>query len=65
MSLLLSSACSVILAYAAVITLTANFTIVCGFYITRSQMPPFWLWLHYISPVTYAYEAAALNQFGR
>ena len=54
---------SVILAYAIVITLVANFTIVCGFYIPRSRIPPFWLWLHYLSPVTYAYEAAALNQF--
>ncbi|CAI6001907.1 unnamed protein product [Closterium sp. NIES-64] len=54
---------SVILAYAIVISTMANFALVCGFYIQRQSIPPFWIWLHYLSPVKYAYEAVTLNEF--
>ncbi|CAI7810098.1 unnamed protein product [Closterium sp. NIES-54] len=56
---------NVILAYAVVITVLANFALVCGFYIERASIPSYWLWLHYISPLKYAYEALALNEFDR
>eukprot|EP00475_Leptophrys_vorax_P005956 TRINITY_DN13624_c0_g1_i4.p1 TRINITY_DN13624_c0_g1~~TRINITY_DN13624_c0_g1_i4.p1 ORF type:complete len:193 (+),score=9.61 TRINITY_DN13624_c0_g1_i4:494-1072(+) len=56
---------SVILAYAIVISLMANFALVCGFYIQRENIPPYWIWLHYLSPVKYAYEAVTLNEFDR
>ncbi|CAI5500409.1 unnamed protein product [Closterium sp. Naga37s-1] len=54
---------NVILAYAIVISTMANFALVCGFYIQRQSIPPFWIWLHYLSPVKYAYEAVTLNEF--
>ncbi|GJP46571.1 hypothetical protein CLOM_g5841 [Closterium sp. NIES-68] len=54
---------NVILAYAIVISTMANFALVCGFYIQRQSIPPFWIWLHYISPIKYAYEAVTLNEF--
>ena len=60
-----SPPCSVILAYAVVISITAYFLLVCGFYIHRTSIPPFWLWLHYISPMKYAYEALIMNEFDR
>ncbi|GJP37353.1 hypothetical protein CLOM_g21769 [Closterium sp. NIES-68] len=56
---------NVILAYAMVISLMAYFTLVCGFYIQRTSIPKFWIWLHYISPMKYAYEGLALNEFDR
>lgn len=56
---------NVILAYAIVISLMANFALVCGFYIQRASIPPLWIWLHYLSPVKYAYEALTLNEFNR
>ncbi|CAI5954470.1 unnamed protein product [Closterium sp. NIES-65] len=58
-----SPSSSVILAYAIVISTMANFALVCGFYIQRQSIPPFWIWLHYLSPVKYAYEAVTLNEF--
>ncbi|CAI5468141.1 unnamed protein product [Closterium sp. Yama58-4] len=54
---------NVVLAYAIVISTMANFALVCGFYIQRQSIPPFWIWLHYLSPVKYAYEAVTLNEF--
>ncbi|CAI5537462.1 unnamed protein product [Closterium sp. Naga37s-1] len=54
---------SIILAYAVVISCMAYFTIISGFYIPRTSIPPFWIWLHYLSPIKYAYEAMVLNEF--
>ncbi|CAI5490031.1 unnamed protein product [Closterium sp. Naga37s-1] len=56
---------SIILAYAVVISCMAYFTIISGFYIPRTAIPPFWIWLHYLSPIKYAYEAMVLNEFDR
>ncbi|CAI5463454.1 unnamed protein product [Closterium sp. Yama58-4] len=56
---------SIILAYAVVISSMAYFTIISGFYIPRTSIPPFWIWLHYLSPIKYAYEAMVLNEFNR
>ncbi|CAI7747494.1 unnamed protein product [Closterium sp. NIES-53] len=56
---------SIILAYAVVISCMAYFTIISGFYIPRTSIPPFWIWLHYLSPIKYAYEAMVLNEFNR
>ena len=43
----------------------AYFVLVCGFYIQRLSFPPEWIWLHYLSPMKYAFEAVMLNQFDR
>eukprot|EP00475_Leptophrys_vorax_P035780 TRINITY_DN5943_c0_g2_i2.p1 TRINITY_DN5943_c0_g2~~TRINITY_DN5943_c0_g2_i2.p1 ORF type:complete len:522 (-),score=20.83 TRINITY_DN5943_c0_g2_i2:148-1500(-) len=56
---------NVILAYAVVISINAYFTIISGFYIHRDAIPTFWIWLHYLSPIKYAYEGLVLNEFDR
>ncbi|CAI5527133.1 unnamed protein product [Closterium sp. Naga37s-1] len=55
----------VVLAYALAISVMSYFYLVCGFYVTRRQMPAVLIWLHYLSPFKYAYEALAINQFAR
>ncbi|CAI5954045.1 unnamed protein product [Closterium sp. NIES-64] len=56
---------NMILAYATVISTMAYFTLVSGFYIHRTSIPKFWIWLHYISPMKYAFEALVQNEFVR
>ncbi|CAI5528726.1 unnamed protein product [Closterium sp. Naga37s-1] len=55
----------VVLAYAVAIALMAYFALLSGFYIDRESIPDGWVWLHYLSPMKYAYEALAINEFGR
>ncbi|CAI5461288.1 unnamed protein product [Closterium sp. Yama58-4] len=55
----------VVLAYAVAIALMAYFALLSGFYIDRESIPDGWVWLHYFSPMKYAYEALAINEFGR
>ncbi|CAI7849157.1 unnamed protein product, partial [Closterium sp. NIES-53] len=55
--------CSVVLAYATAISIMSYFYLVSGFFVTRKQMPNTLIWLHYISPFKYSYEALAMNQF--
>eukprot|EP00475_Leptophrys_vorax_P012879 TRINITY_DN1924_c0_g2_i2.p1 TRINITY_DN1924_c0_g2~~TRINITY_DN1924_c0_g2_i2.p1 ORF type:complete len:923 (-),score=21.78 TRINITY_DN1924_c0_g2_i2:61-2700(-) len=55
----------VVLAYAVSLSLMAYFVLLSGFYIDRLSIPPMWIWLHYISPMKYAYEAFVQNEFGR
>ncbi|CAI7864653.1 unnamed protein product [Closterium sp. NIES-53] len=57
--------CSVVLAYATAIAIMSYFYLVSGYYVTRKQMTMTLIWLHYISPFKYAYEALAINQFDR
>ncbi|KAI5076203.1 hypothetical protein GOP47_0008268 [Adiantum capillus-veneris] len=52
-----------ILGYAAVIAFTALFFLTCGYFLKRSDVPPYWIWLHFISTIKYPYEALLLNQF--
>lgn len=34
-----------------------------GYLIPRAQIPPYFIWIHYISPVKYTFEALMLNEF--
>lgn len=52
-----------ILGYAAVIAFTALFFLTCGYFLKRTDIPPYWIWLHFISTIKYPYEALLLNQF--
>ncbi|GLJ06729.1 hypothetical protein SUGI_0046430 [Cryptomeria japonica] len=51
--------------YTIVIALLAYFLLLSGFFITRSRIPPYWIWFHYISLFKYPYEAVLQNEFGR
>ncbi|CAI7784977.1 unnamed protein product [Closterium sp. NIES-53] len=55
----------VVLAYAAGIALMAYFALVSGFYIPKYSIPNYWIWLHYLSPMKYAYEALIQSEFTR
>ena len=49
--------------YAVVIATTALFFLTCGFFLKRSQIPPYWRWLHYLSAIKYPFEAMLTNEF--
>eukprot|EP01100_Stratorugosa_tubuloviscum_P012857 TRINITY_DN622_c0_g1_i1.p1 TRINITY_DN622_c0_g1~~TRINITY_DN622_c0_g1_i1.p1 ORF type:complete len:709 (-),score=327.95 TRINITY_DN622_c0_g1_i1:57-2183(-) len=45
---------------------SASFAIMflfCGFFITRSSIPDYWIWFHYISVFKWELQALAVNQF--
>ncbi|KAJ6826934.1 ABC transporter G family member 17-like [Iris pallida] len=54
---------SYITGYAVVIATTALFFLSCGFFLKRTQIPAYWLWLHYISAIKYPFEALLINEF--
>ncbi|XP_059641563.1 ABC transporter G family member STR-like [Cornus florida] len=54
---------SYITGYAIVIATTALFFLTCGFFLKRLQIPPYWRWLHYVSAITYPFEALLTNEF--
>ncbi|XP_050377734.1 ABC transporter G family member STR-like [Argentina anserina] len=54
---------SYITGYAVVIATTALFFLTCGFFLKRSQIPDYWVWVHYISAIKYPYEAMLTNEF--
>eukprot|EP01087_Luapelamoeba_hula_P008964 TRINITY_DN2282_c0_g1_i1.p1 TRINITY_DN2282_c0_g1~~TRINITY_DN2282_c0_g1_i1.p1 ORF type:complete len:1497 (-),score=261.71 TRINITY_DN2282_c0_g1_i1:27-4118(-) len=39
------------------------FIVLSGFIVPRTSIPYWWLWLHYLSPLSYTYEAVAINEF--
>jgi len=39
------------------------FMLVCGFFVKASNIPGWWIWLHYISFHTYAFEIFMYNEF--
>ncbi|WOG84563.1 hypothetical protein DCAR_0103747 [Daucus carota subsp. sativus] len=54
---------SYITGYAVVIATTALFFLTCGFFLKVTQIPMVWKWLHYISAITYPFEALLINEF--
>lgn len=34
-----------------------------GFFISRSEIPPYWIWLHYMSLFKYAFDSMIVNAF--
>ncbi|XP_071692140.1 ABC transporter G family member STR-like [Rutidosis leptorrhynchoides] len=54
---------SYITGYAVVIATTALFFLTCGFFLKASHIPIYWVWLHYISAITYPFEALLVNEF--
>jgi len=51
------------LVYTVVVAILAYFLLFSGFFISRDQTPPYWLWFHYLSLVKYPYEAVLQNEF--
>ncbi|KAM7253695.1 hypothetical protein ACFE04_031377 [Oxalis oulophora] len=49
--------------YILLFTLMCYHILLSGFYIHRSEIPVYWLWLHYSSLVKYPYEAVLRNEF--
>lgn len=54
---------SYITGYAVVIATTALFFLTCGFFLKRTQIPGYWVWVHYISAIKYPFEAMLTNEF--
>lgn len=53
----------VMLGYTVVVAVLAYYLLFSGFFITRDQIPGYWIWFHYISLVKYPYEAVMRNEF--
>ncbi|CAI5461225.1 unnamed protein product [Closterium sp. Yama58-4] len=58
-------ACFVMFFTANAIATCVSICVKDGFFVTRKQMPKMLIWLHYLSPFKYAFEALAINQFDR
>eukprot|EP00640_Fibrocapsa_japonica_P008047 CAMPEP_0113946950 /NCGR_PEP_ID=MMETSP1339-20121228/61272_1 /TAXON_ID=94617 /ORGANISM="Fibrocapsa japonica" /LENGTH=74 /DNA_ID=CAMNT_0000953285 /DNA_START=114 /DNA_END=335 /DNA_ORIENTATION=- /assembly_acc=CAM_ASM_000762 len=43
----------------------AFYFLFAGFFTPRSEIPPWWIWCHYISPFKYAFESLALNVYNK
>ncbi|BBN16152.1 ATP-binding cassette, subfamily G (WHITE), member 2 [Marchantia polymorpha subsp. ruderalis] len=56
---------NVIMGYTIVVAVLAYFLLLSGFFISRSRIPTYWLWFHYLSLIKYPYEAVLLNEFDR
>ncbi|KAK1404132.1 ABC transporter G family member 1-like [Heracleum sosnowskyi] len=54
---------SYITGYAVVIATTALFFLTCGFFLKVTHIPMYWRWLHYVSAITYPFEALLINEF--
>ncbi|KAG7375096.1 hypothetical protein PHYBOEH_004134, partial [Phytophthora boehmeriae] len=39
------------------------FVIFAGFIVTKSQIPDYFIWAHWISPITWSFKALAVNQY--
>ncbi|GMI71352.1 ATP-binding cassette G2 [Hibiscus trionum] len=44
-------------------SLVSYYLFFCGFLISRTRLPKYWLWIHYMSLVKYPYEAFMQNEF--
>ncbi|KAL2611379.1 hypothetical protein R1flu_023071 [Riccia fluitans] len=54
---------NVITGYSVVIACLSYFLLLSGFFITRSRIPNYWIWFHYISAMKYPFEAVLINEF--
>ncbi|KAL5743100.1 hypothetical protein ACOSP7_029832 [Xanthoceras sorbifolium] len=54
----------VIVAFTIVVSTFGYFSLYSGFYITRQEIPPYWIWFHYISLVKYPYQAVIQSEYG-
>ncbi|KAM7254339.1 hypothetical protein ACFE04_032021 [Oxalis oulophora] len=54
---------NVMAGYILLFTLMCYHILLSGFYIHRSEIPVYWIWLHYSSLVKYPYEAVLHNEF--
>ncbi|KAI3924085.1 hypothetical protein MKW92_045285 [Papaver armeniacum] len=53
----------VILGYIVAVPSIGIFLLFSGFFISRDQIPTYWIWFHYVSVVKYPYQAMLLNEF--
>lgn len=40
-----------------------GFMLVCGFFLLKKNIPPWWIWLHYLSFEKYGFEVMMTNEF--
>lgn len=43
--------------------ITVGFTLFSGFIVQKPNIPWYWSWLYYVSPITYGIQAAGINEF--
>ncbi|KAK4834470.1 hypothetical protein QYF36_023341 [Acer negundo] len=53
-----------IVAFTIVVSTFGYFSLYSGFYIARQEIPPYWIWFHYLSLVKYPYQAVLQSEYG-
>ncbi|KAL9429162.1 hypothetical protein AB3S75_031049 [Citrus x aurantiifolia] len=54
----------IIIGFTIVVAILGYFLLFCGFYIPRDEIPPYWIWFHYVSLVKYPFQGVLQNEFG-
>ncbi|KAL3521007.1 hypothetical protein ACH5RR_019156 [Cinchona calisaya] len=49
--------------YAVVVASLSYFLLFCGVFLSRNQIPVYWIWFHYLSPKKYPYAALMQNEY--
>eukprot|EP00897_Mesotaenium_endlicherianum_P005311 jgi/Mesen1/4808/ME000243S03986 len=47
------------------LAITAYFLLLSGFFVKRTEIPKYWLWMHYLSSLKWPYDALVQSQFDR
>ncbi|XP_024401889.1 ABC transporter G family member 10 [Physcomitrium patens] len=47
-----------------ILAVSAMYYLFSGFFVTRSGIPKYWIWLHYLSTFKYPYELLLENEYG-
>ncbi|XP_062109980.1 ABC transporter G family member 6-like [Humulus lupulus] len=53
----------VLVGYTVVVSVSAYFLLLSGFFISRNRIPDYWVWFHYLSLIKYPYEAVMRSEF--
>ncbi|XP_062109979.1 ABC transporter G family member 16-like [Humulus lupulus] len=53
----------VLVGFTVVVSVSAYFLLLSGFFISRNRIPDYWVWFHYLSLIKYPYEAVMRREF--
>ncbi|KAF4350965.1 hypothetical protein F8388_021672 [Cannabis sativa] len=53
----------VLVGYTVVVSVSAYFLLLSGFFISRNRIPSYWIWFHYFSLIKYPYEGVMMSEF--
>ncbi|XP_024021086.1 ABC transporter G family member 6 [Morus notabilis] len=56
---------NILIGFTVVMLFSGYSVLLCGFFLHKDQIPPYWIWFHYIAVSKYTYEALVRNEFER